>query len=128
MPNARLKRLLDKKKNALSMPKHKLAELEDDYIELLNRIESEKKRLGIDPESINKIIESFKSFPNSETALSFLEKQSEFKKEITSLERQIRKAASNGDIENVEYFKEELRKAWQRTTDKALENCQISLL
>ena len=43
--NARLKRLLDKQRRALTMPKSQLAELEDVYAELLSRIEYAKKRI-----------------------------------------------------------------------------------
>lgn len=128
MPNTRLKRLLDKKKTALAMPRHRLAEFEDEYAELLDRIEAEKKKLEIDSESIDEIAESFKNHPHIETVLLFLEGQPDFKKEINSLESQMRKAAANGDIESMDFCKARLHKAWRYVTDKALENQQISLL
>ena len=56
MNNERLKRLLDKKRRALQLPKAKLGALEDEYNELLQRIDEERHRLHIDENRLKKYI------------------------------------------------------------------------
>ena len=47
----RIKRLLEMKRRASMLPKAKLADFEEEYAELLERIEFERKRLEIDEKS-----------------------------------------------------------------------------
>ncbi len=60
MNNERLKRLLDKKRRALQLPKAKLGALEDEYNELLQRIDEERHRLHIDEDRLKKYINSLR--------------------------------------------------------------------
>lgn len=126
MPNTRLKRLLDKKKNALMMPKHKLAEYEEEYYELLSRIESERKKLGIDDESIRKLKEDIESQYGCIGCREFASK--EMMKKITSEEHAIDKAARCGDLDDLEYHKDILITLWQTACNEINVGKQISLL
>ena len=60
MNNERLKRLLDKKRRALQLPKAKLGALEDEYNELLQRIDEDRYRLPIDDDRLKKYINSLR--------------------------------------------------------------------
>jgi len=125
MPNTRLKRLLDKKKNASMMPKAKLAELEDEYIELLSRIESERQKLGIDDESIKKLKEEIEQTHGGIDCRKLAGK--DYIKQITAEEKAIDKAARNGDLDDLEYHKNLLIALWQATKTAVLSGKQISL-
>ena len=126
MPNTRLKRLLDKKKNASMMPKHKLAEYEDEYYELLSRIESERKRLGIDDESIRKLKEDIERQYGGIGCREFVSK--DILKKITTEEHAIDKAARNGDLDDLEYHKDILISLWQTDRTEINSGKQMSLL
>ena len=111
MPNTRLKRLLDKKKNALMMPKNKLAEYEEEYYELLCRIENERKKLGIDDESIRELKEDIEREYGCTDCRERASK--DIMKKITAEEHAIDKAARCGDLEDIEYHKGILITLWQ---------------
>ena len=111
MPNTRLKRLLDKKKNASMMPKHQLAEYEDEYIDLLSRIEDERKKLGIDDESIKKLKEDIEKKYGCPDCRKKAPK--EMIKRITTEEYAIDKAARNGDLDDLKYHKNILISMWK---------------
>lgn len=125
MPNTRLKRLLDKKKNASMMPKAKLAELEDEYIELLSRIENERKKLGIDDESIRKMKEEIEQTYGSADCRKNADK--DYIKQITAEEKAIDKAGRNGDLDDLEYHKNILIALWQAARTAVNAGKQISL-
>lgn len=125
MPNTRLKRLLDKKKNASMMPKAKLAELEDEYIELLSRIESERKKLGIDDESIRKMKEEIEQLYGGEDCRKNADK--DYIKQITAEEKAIDKAGRNGDLDDLEYHKNILIALWQAARTAVNAGKQTSL-
>lgn len=125
MPNTRLKRLLDKKKNASMMPKHKLAEYEDEYLELLSRIESERRKLGIDDESIRKLKEDIESQYGCTDCRKLATK--EMIKKITTEEYAIDKAARSGDLDDLEYHKDILISLWRTACIEINSGKQISL-
>lgn len=125
MPNTRLKRLLDKKKNASMMPKHKLAEYEEEYLELLSRIESERKKLGIDDESIRKLKEDIESQYGCTDCRKLATK--EMIKKITTEEHAIDKAARGGDLDDLEYHKDILISLWRTACTEINAGKQISL-
>ena len=126
LQNLRIKRLLDKKKTALAMPKHKLMTFENEYMDLLDRIEKEKEVLGLDPESILKFKESCRLSPAGGIELSELD-DTRFKTEIQVFENLLDKAAANGDLDNVKYYKSKLQNAWKDILTKSLKNQQTSL-
>ena len=123
--NARLKRLLDKKRRALAMPKSQLGELEDEYTELLNRIEAEKKRLGIDTESVERFI--------SETAQQFsdaqwhLDNTPMWQKQMERIHGNLRRSAENGDTDDYLYYQKRLVDMWERIQYDSRNNPQLSL-
>lgn len=127
--NARLKRLLDKKRRALLLPKSELGELESEYAELLDRIEAERKRLGIDEESINQFISTTANdFCFENDNLKWLIQQSAYKKQIKDAEALVRKSADSGDIEDCKNYMQKLISLWARMSKEALKNHQIDLL
>ena len=127
--NARLKRLLDKKRRALLLPKSELAELENEYAELLNRIEAERKRLGVDEESINRFISSVaEDFCSENDNVKWLIQQSAYKKQIKNAEALVRKSADSGDIEDCKRYMQNLIVTWTHISEESRKNHQIGLL
>ena len=125
MPNTRLKRLLDKKKNASLMPKHKLAEYEEEYIELLSRIESERKKLGIDDESIRKLKEDIENQYGCTDCRKLASKG--MINNITIEEHAIDKAARCGDLDDLKYHKDILISLWKTASAEIHSGKQMSL-
>lgn len=111
MPNTRLKRLLSKKKNASMMPKHILAEYEDEYFELLSRIERERKKLGIDDESIRKLKEDIERRYGCTDCRKLASKG--ILRQIIIEEHAINKAARGGDLDDIKYHRKILISLWQ---------------
>lgn len=123
--NVRLKRLLDMKRRALELPKERLSELEDEYMDLLSRIESEYKRLNIDEESIERFI--------ADTAASYRDRDTDWlmeniwgKDEIKEMENLIRRTAKNGDINDCEYYKKKLVYTWSKIKSDSKKHYQMN--
>lgn len=107
----RIKRLLEMKQRAAMLPKSKLAEYEDEYAELLERIEFERKRLEIDEESIRALKDTI------ERKYSVGKARERFPKEVLESirdeEKAIDKAARVADLEDLEYHKNKLIEIWK---------------
>lgn len=123
MPNTRLKKLLDKKKNAAMMPKHILADYEEEYLELLSRIESERKKLGIDDESISNL----KKYIERQHGCARKLVSKELLKRIVIEEQAIDRAARNGDLDDLEYHKSILISWWKTACIEVNTGKQVSL-
>ena len=124
--NARLKRLLDKKRRALTMPKSQLAELEDEYAELLSRIESAKKRLGIDELSVERFIsETEQRFSDAQW---YLDNNLMWQTQMKRIQSNLRKSAENGDTDDYRYYQKQFEILWERIRTASRKNSQISLL
>lgn len=107
----RIKRLLEMKQRAAMLPKSKLAEYEDEYAELLERIEFERKRLEIDEESIRALKDTVEHKYSVGKARERFPK--EVLKSIRDEEKAIDKAARVADLEDLEYHKNKLIEIWK---------------
>lgn len=124
--NARLKRLLDKQRRALTMPKARLGELEEEYAELLSRIKSERKRLGIDEESVERYIAD--TAEKYSGLRRYIDTWTEWKHHLDRLYAKLRKSAQNGDVDDYEYYQKRLEVLWGQISSDSQKNPQISLL
>lgn len=125
--NVRLKRLLDKQRRALQMPKSELGELEEEYAELLSRIESERKRLGIDDTTVNKVIADIRMEWLDDDVKWYLDHKPNAKKRIDEIEKIILKSAQNGDVADYKYHCTRLITEWSQIQKQAHQNQQLSL-
>ena len=108
----RIKRLLEMKRRASMMPKAKLADFEDEYADLLERIEFERKRLEIDEESIRTLKDTIAFENGGRKARERLSKASSSL--IRAEEKAIDKAARFADLEDLEYHKSRLTELWRK--------------
>lgn len=125
--NVRLKRLLDKQRRALQMPKSELGELEEEYAELLSRIESERKRLGIDDTTVNKVIADIRTEWLDDDVKWYLDHQPNAERRIDEIEKIILKSALNGDVADYKYHCKRLIAEWSQIQKQAHQNQQLSL-
>ena len=128
MNNERLKRLLDKKRRALQLPKAKLGALEDEYNELLQRIDEERYRLHIDEDRLKKYINSLREKFCDNDMQWYLKNNKKANSEIEKAENIILKSARSGDVSDCEYYKKQLYLQWMNLQEKSHKNQQLTLL
>lgn len=126
MRGLRLQRLLEKKKKAMQMPKCKLADYEEAYIELLCRIDAERLKLGLDTKSIVSFREKCRTC-SDEAIKKHFNKNPEIKAIVVALERKLTKSALNGEIENVDFLKERLTVVWKTLQKEITNSKQIKM-
>lgn len=130
--NVRLKRLLDKQRRALALPKNQLGELEEEYAELLSRIESERQRLGLDDVSVELFVRNTAEKYTDEDVKWYMNQKNTYvatwHKQIKRTCAALRKSATKGDIEDFKYYKKMLIWSWERIAAEAHKNQQISLI
>lgn len=110
----RIKRLLEMKRRASMLPKTKLADFEEEYAELLERIEFEQKRLEIDEKSIRALKDTiaFENGGRKARERVSAETASLIRKEEKAIDR----AARFADLEDLEYHKNKLIELWKKRT------------
>lgn len=108
----RIKRLLEMKRRASMLPKAKLADFEEEYAELLERIEFERKRLEIDEKSIRALKDTiaFENGGRKARERVSVETASLIRKEEKAIDR----AARFADLEDLEYHKNKLIELWRK--------------
>ena len=126
--NTRLKRLLDKKRRALKMPKSRLGELEDEYADLLSRIDAERKRLGIDDDTVEAYLSDMESRYKDADVSWLLENTPMWKEQLKRIYRNIRKCTAEGDADDYSYYKNRLTVLWNRICTEAHKDRQLSLI